>query len=103
MKRRADFLKKKTLDGVKQLLKFNMFNGIKVKDTEKTKIMRDCNRFFLEVVSSLCFGGREAPEPDLIKALLDTVLHDTKTSKLSPYKEPDNTPHHQIIPPAAAS
>ena len=69
-----------------------MFNKVKVNETGKAKITRDCNRFFIEVVSSLCFGGREAPEPDLVKVLLDTVLHDTETSKLSPYKEPDKTP-----------
>ena len=49
----------------------------------------------MEVVSSLCFGGDQAPEPDLINMLMDTVLgDDNKTRELSPYDEskPDKKP-----------
>ena len=93
LKSDSDFLKSQTLDGVKQVLN-SMFSTkrLKVASSIKAKIRRDCNRFFIEVISSLCFGGREAPEPDLVKMLLDTVLHDTETSKLSPYKDPDKIP-----------
>ena len=93
LKSDSDFLKCETLDGVKRVLN-GMFSTkkFKVAPSIKAKIRRDCNRFFIEVISSLCFGGREAPEPDLIKMLLDTVLHETETSKLSPYKDHDKIP-----------
>ena len=93
MKKHSDFLKKVTLDEVKQLLN-SMFSAKKLKadNTIKLKMRKNCNRFFIEVVSSLCFGGVDAPEPELIKLLLDTVLQDTKTSRLSPYNEQDETP-----------
>ncbi len=90
MKNHSDFLKKVTLDEVKQLLNNMMFN--KKLKAYKLKIKKSCNRFFIEVVSSLCFGGVDAPEPELVKSLLDTVLQDNQTSKLSPYKEQDETP-----------
>lgn len=36
----------------------------------------NCQYYFLEVVSTLCFGGQRAPEPDLIKMLLDIIFTD---------------------------
>ena len=33
-----------------------------------------CQYYFIEVVSTLCFGGQRAPEPDLIKMLLDIIF-----------------------------
>ena len=30
--------------------------------------------YFFEVVSTLCFGGQHAPEPDLIKMLLNIIF-----------------------------
>ena len=66
----------------------------KVRVDTKTiaKIQRDCNQFYIEVISSLCFGGRKAPEPELVKTLLDEVLHSTGTSKLLLYKQLDSIP-----------
>ena len=89
----SDFLKVVTVNEVKQLLNavFNM-KKLRADNTIKRKIRRNCNRFFIEVVSSLCFGGMEAPEPEVVKLLLDTVLHDSQTSRLSPYNEQDETP-----------
>ncbi len=33
-----------------------------------------CQYYFVEVVSTLCFGGESAPEPTLIKILLDIIF-----------------------------
>ncbi len=65
---------------------------LKADEATKDKIKRSCSNFFIDIVSSLCFGDMEAPEPDLIKLLLDTVLQDTQTSKFSPYNNQDKTP-----------
>ncbi len=90
----SDFIKVVAVKNVKILLN-TMFPVLKLKADNiiKRKIRNSCNRFFIEVVSSLCFGGVEAPEPELVKLLLDTVLRDTQTSILSPYNnEHDKTP-----------
>jgi len=77
---------------VKQLLS-NIFKTVHVDDCDIQHAVRSsCDQFFIEVVSSLCFGGVEAPEPPLIDLLLDIVLRNTKTCKLSVYDEPDSTP-----------
>ena len=34
----------------------------------------NCQYYFIEVVSTLCFGGQAAPEPELIKMLLDIIF-----------------------------
>ena len=73
----------------------NTFFNLKQLETDegtKDKMKDSCNRFFIEVVSSLCFGGREIPESELIELLLDNVLQDRETSALSPYKKQDQTP-----------
>ena len=54
-------------------------------------LRRDCHSYYIEVVSTLCFGGQHAPEPELIKNLMEVVftkdrdlvspLIDTKTEK----------------------
>lgn len=33
-----------------------------------------CHSYFIEVVSTLCFGGLRAPEPDLIKMIMEVVF-----------------------------
>ena len=63
-----------------------------IKDTAKREIKRNCTRFFIEVISALCFGGKQVPEPALIRSLFDSVLQDTGTSRLSPYGEIDSMP-----------
>ncbi|XP_064404373.1 E3 ubiquitin-protein ligase RNF213-like isoform X3 [Halichondria panicea] len=93
LKRHSDFLKKDTLLAVKQFLKtFFDLKQLEADKGTKDKIKDSCNRFFIEVVSSLCFGGREIPESELIELLLDNVLQDRETSALSPYKKQDQTP-----------
>ena len=37
-------------------------------------LLTSCQQFFMEVVSSLCFGGQKAPEPELIKCLMEMVF-----------------------------
>ena len=69
-----------------------MFAKVRVDAKTAEKIKGDCNQFYIEVISSLCFGGREAPEPELVNTLLDMVLHGTGTSKLLLYKQPDSAP-----------
>ena len=41
----------------------------------------------MELVSTLCFGGSAAPEPELIKMLLDTVFTEKQETKEFSYKE----------------
>ncbi|XP_064403130.1 E3 ubiquitin-protein ligase RNF213-like isoform X2 [Halichondria panicea] len=95
LKSHSDFLKEVTVKEVKKILNavFN-FPKLKADNITKKKIRKSCNRFFIEVVSSLCFGGMEAPETELVKLLLDTVLRDNQTSRLSPYndEQQDETP-----------
>ena len=91
LKTTSDFLKNATLSVVMKIIR-NMFAKVRVDAKTTEKIKRDCNNFYVEVISSLCFGGREAPEPELVKTLLDMVLHDTGTSKLLLYEPPDSAP-----------
>ena len=62
------------------------------------KIKNSCRTFFMEVISSLCFGGVGVPEPELVKLLLDTVFIDSddkqiSTRNLTPFlKERDSEP-----------
>ena len=59
-------------------------------DKETIKhVKKACREFFMELVSSLCFGGEAAPEPALVKMLLDTVFveKNDSTQDLTPYKD----------------
>ena len=66
--------------------------------SSKMKIKNSCRTFFMEVISSLCFGGVGVPEPELVKLLLDTVFIDSDdkqiyTRNLTPFlKERDSEP-----------
>ena len=37
----------------------------------------------MEIVSTLCFGGQNAPEPDLIKMLMQLIFTENKKSELT--------------------
>ena len=55
-------------------------------------IRTSCQAFFMELVSTLCFGTHSAPEPPLIAMLIDTVFKErektkVETWKFSPYRE----------------
>ena len=93
MKNGVNFQTSETLFVVKNFLT-NIFNAksLKANDVTRPKIRKSCTNFLIEVVSSLCFGDVEAPEPDLIKLLLDIVLQDCQTSEFSPYDKQDKIP-----------
>ena len=56
------------------------------------EIKKSCRAYFMEVISSLCFGGVGVPEPELVKLLLDTVFINSddeveiSTRDLTPYE-----------------
>ena len=59
-------------------------------DKNEIKAVKKSGReFFMEVVSELCFVGQTAPEPALIKMLLNTVFVEKtdSTQELTPYKD----------------
>ncbi len=89
-KESCDFLKVGTVSGVQ--LQLNSMKKILKKEKEcdekmRNEIKRSCRRFFMEIVSSLCFKGQAAPEPDLVKILLDIVFMEKGTQELTPYKD----------------
>ena len=47
----------------------------------KKQFHMHCKSFFMELVSSLCFGGTTPPEPALIKSLLDIVFTERQGTK----------------------
>ena len=54
-------------------------------------IRESCHAFFMEVVSTLCFGSQTSPEPELINTLIGMVFtEEAGTKELSPYKEVKN-------------
>ena len=61
--------------------------------TEKLASIRNsCRAFFMELVSTLCFGTHLAPEPPLIQMLINTVFTErqeteVRTREFSPYHE----------------
>jgi hypothetical protein len=89
----CDFLKVSTVTGVQQQLKIvkKMLKKEKEWDEKKREeVKRSCRAFFMEIVSSLCFKGQAAPEPNLVKMLLDIVFMEKgklHTQELTPYKD----------------
>ena len=87
-KENADFLQANTIRSV-QLQLASMERRLKkeCKDDKIKDVKASCRKFFMELVSTLCFGGNKPPEPDLIKNLLDTVFVEDRTTRdLTPYK-----------------
>ncbi|CAI8002393.1 E3 ubiquitin-protein ligase rnf213-alpha [Geodia barretti] len=75
----SDFLVCSTVVKVKRVL--NIMQGnlkTKLKSKEEKKLLanvrKSCTNFFIEVVSTLCFGQSSAPEDKLIIMLLDIVF-----------------------------
>ena len=63
-----------------------------VRDKKTLKSIREsCHAFFMELVSTLCFGQRDLPEPELVKRLMNIVFASDKTTKDS-----DNDKNHMI-------
>ena len=44
-----------------------------IKKAENVEFTHHCSNYFMGVVSTLCFGGRVPPEPDLIRMLMDMM------------------------------
>ena len=72
------------LNSMEKRLKDDKVDKNKIKEIKKSG-----REFFMEVVSELCFGGRAAPEPDLVKMLLNNVFveKNDSTQELTPYKD----------------
>ena len=89
----CDFLKFSTVNGVR--LQLNSMEKILKKEKgcdekKRREVKRSCRGFFMEIISNLCFKGQAAPEPDLVKMLLDIVFMEKgklHTQELTPYKD----------------
>ena len=42
-----------------------------------------CNRFYMQVVSQLCFENSTAPSDDVMRHLLQLIIHKKEISKLN--------------------
>jgi hypothetical protein len=54
-----------------------------VKSKELKTFKKHCQNYFLEVVSTLCFGGQSAPEDALIKMLMEVVFTESATREIT--------------------
>ena len=61
------------------------------------KIREYCKSFFMEVVSSLCFGQPKPPEPALIHELLTLVFTDKDKTKDFSYSDKIKTDRVPVI------
>ncbi len=50
------------------------YNYRYLKGKKLTNFQQDCHNFFIEVVSTLCFGNHGTPEPALISNLMEMVM-----------------------------
>lgn len=50
----------------------------------------------MEVVSSLCFGGSAAPEPNLVKMLMDVVFNESGVDSRPELETRDLTPYNIV-------
>ncbi len=46
--------------------------------------LKSCCQYFMEVVSTLCFGYELFPEPELIEMLMNIIFMENKTRDLAP-------------------
>ncbi|XP_019853235.1 PREDICTED: E3 ubiquitin-protein ligase RNF213-like [Amphimedon queenslandica] len=71
----------------------------KLKFTDKMKeMLRECCKsYFMEVVSSLCFGQATPPEPDLISELLNIVITEQNKTKEFTYSEEEKADKVPVI------
>lgn len=58
------------------------------KDVAPLDIRRDCDKFFLEVISTLCFGRHKRPEPELVSSLMRVVIEGDDRSMLTDKPKP---------------
>ena len=54
-----------------------------IDEEDKADFEKNCHSYFMEVISSLCFGQCAIPEPELIKMLMQIVFEDNQTRDLT--------------------
>ena len=81
---------------VNKFLKHHSDNYYKFCSHQHNQVLTSCRDFFMEVVSSLSFGGQTAPEPDLIKSLMETVF--AAKEKGTMFSTRDLTPYDHESP-----
>ena len=63
----------------------------------KEMVRECCKSYFMEVVSSLCFGQPTPPESDLISELLRIVITDQNKTKEFTYSEEEKADEIPVI------
>ena len=66
-------------------------------DAKTRRQRKSCKSYFMEVVSSLCFGQMSPPEPALIKELLNVVFTEQDTTKDFTYSDKEKTDKVPVI------
>ena len=61
------------------------------------KVRECCKSYFMEIVSSLCFGQHIPPESDLIIELLNVVFTEQNKTKEFTYSEEEKTDEVPVI------
>ena len=83
LKKHSNFLKLETLEGIKNsIYKALTMKKLKADDSTKQEIKKHCNDFFIEMVSRLCFGGRELPDTKVFSSLFDMIFPYAESTKL---------------------
>uniref|UniRef100_A0A1X7TWB5 RZ-type domain-containing protein n=1 Tax=Amphimedon queenslandica TaxID=400682 RepID=A0A1X7TWB5_AMPQE len=86
----SDFTKRETILKVQRVLRVldkDVEKKLKYATNMQKKVRECCESYFMEVVSSLCFGQLNPPEPDLIKELLNVVFTDQQKTREFTYSE----------------
>ena len=68
----------------------NLIHSRLIKKAENVEFTHHCNNYFMAVVSTLCFGGRSPPEPDLISMLMEVMTE--KRGVISPVGKLNEVP-----------
>jgi hypothetical protein len=53
-----------------------------IKGREVDVFLGHCSNYFMEVVSTLCFGRQSVPEPNLIRTLMARMFLEQRSGKL---------------------
>ena len=82
---------------IRKLLKHGELYLLSCRAETQKKLRNYCKSYFMEVVSSLCFGQLSPPEPDLIKELLNVVFTEQDTTKDFTYSDKEETDKVPVI------
>ena len=98
MREQSDFLKVNTIVDIRRKLRI-IDNDIAKKRhmRRQRKSYSCCKSYFMEVVSSLCFGQMSPPEPALIKELLNVVFTEQDTTKDFTYSDKEKIDKVPVI------